>query len=149
MFLPCTVRGGLSFNVLVVWAKQWDSRPAYARAVVRGLSAYAAFIRSAPTIVLGDFNSNPRFGRSDLEWFHLLDDLGLVSAYHLHTGEAPGRERRSTYFHRATGGEPYHIDFCFIPKAWGSKLARVDVGGKNTWWALSDHVPLIVDLTLP
>jgi endonuclease/exonuclease/phosphatase family metal-dependent hydrolase len=149
MFLPCLVSGRSSLHVLVVWAKQGDRRPPYAGSLVRGLTAYASFIRSAPTIVLGDFNSNPCFGDSHSEWFRLLDDLGLVSAYHLHTAEAPGRERRSTYFHRATGGEPYHIDYCFIPKDWSSRLIRVAVGRKNTWSTLSDHVPLIVDLNLP
>jgi endonuclease/exonuclease/phosphatase family metal-dependent hydrolase len=75
-----------------VWAEPWYYRPSYVSSLVRGLSAYASFIQSAPTIVLGDFNSNPCFGDSHFEWVRLLDDLGLVSAYHLHTGEPPGRE---------------------------------------------------------
>ena len=149
LFLPCQVSGAVSFNVLVVWAKPWYYRPSYVSSLVRGLSAYASFIQSAPTIVLGDFNSNPCFGESHFEWVRLLDDLGLVSAYHLHTGEPPGRERRPTYFHRATGGEPYHIDYCFIPKTWTSHLVHVTVGRKSTWSTSSDHVPLIVDLNLP
>ena len=123
LFLPCQVSGSVSFNVLVVWAKPWYYRASYVSSLVRGLSAYASFIQSAPTIVLGDFNSNPCFGESHFEWVRLLDDLGLVSAY--------------------------HIDYCFIPKTWTSHLVHVTVGRKSTWSNSSDHVPLMVDLNLP
>jgi len=123
LFLPCQVSGSVSFNVLVVWAKPWYYRSSYVSSLVRGLSAYASFIQSAPTIVLGDFNSNPCFGESHFEWVRLLDDLGLVSAY--------------------------HIDYCFIPMTWTSHLVHVTVGRKSTWSNSSDHVPLMVDLNLP
>jgi exodeoxyribonuclease III len=47
-----------------------------------------------------------------------LSELGLVSAYHEFYGEAPGQETRPTFFMYRHENRPFHLDYCFIPRAW-------------------------------
>jgi endonuclease/exonuclease/phosphatase family metal-dependent hydrolase len=56
--------------------------------------------------------------------------------------------RHPTYYHQRHSGDPWHIDFCFIPERWASKVVRVDVFDGEPWSALSDHRPLVVDVDI-
>jgi endonuclease/exonuclease/phosphatase family metal-dependent hydrolase len=72
----------------------------------------------------------------------------LVSAYHTFTGEAQGDESVATFRHMGSRHGTYHIDFCFIPKKWANRLASVEVGPVQGWRQLSDHAPLVVDVSI-
>lgn len=80
-------------HVLVVWA---HLEPTYVEGVMKGLKANDEFLRAAPSIVLGDFNSHPRFDRNasrhDSITHYLEEEHGLVSAYHAYNPCTPGNE---------------------------------------------------------
>ena len=42
--------------------------------------------------------------------------------------------------------KPFHIDYVFVPKDW--RLKSVEVGSFGEWGKLSDHVPVVVDVTI-
>jgi exodeoxyribonuclease III len=152
--LPYQVRGPVDFLVLSVWAQKNPGFP-YVRGIHRAIDLYGDAIRVQPTVVMGDFNSNTtwdhqhRRSRSHSDLVARLGELGLVSAYHVHHGEAQGSESRPTYYHTWNRGIGFHIDCCFIPREWASNLTNVQVGDYDAWADASDHRPLIVDVQLP
>ena len=80
-----------------------------------------------------------------------LGELGLRSAYHAYFGEPFGAETRATYFHHRHEARPFHIDFCFLSDDLLARVTHVEVGTWAAWVdrsgaAVSDHVPLVVDL---
>ena len=76
-----------------------------------------------------------------------LSELGLVSSYHHFHGEAHGQETMPTYHFQWKLERPFHIDYCFIPKSWTPNLRRVEIGSYQEWKALSDHRPLMVEIS--
>jgi len=146
-FLAARVRGPVEFNVLAVWAKRCEGRPAYVTTLMRGLDAFKRFIGSAPTVLLGDLNTHPVFGPAHHNFVdRLRSEFGLVSSYHAFLGETEGDESRFTHFHYRHRHRPFHIDYCFIPEDWQQKIIDVMVGTHREWTHLSDHVPLVVDI---
>jgi endonuclease/exonuclease/phosphatase family metal-dependent hydrolase len=148
--VPVTMRGPLSLTVLAVWSVPLQtSARNYVREVYNGILGYRHLLATGPVVVLGDFNSNALWDRSagainQTTLVQLLDnEFGLVSAYHTHHTVAPGQERDPTYYHYRQYTRPFHIDYCFIPKAW--TITDVRIGTFDEWHADSDHCPLIVD----
>lgn len=149
--LPVAVEGpGTSFLLFAVWTL--GTRPLrYVRALHAALDLYADLLAQRPAVFLGDFNSNAIWDHEHPE--HLshsalvarMKALGLVSAYHHRRREAHGRERRPTFYLHWNEAKRFHLDYCFLPRAW--KLGKVEVGGFEDWKAHSDHRPLIVDVT--
>jgi hypothetical protein len=43
-------------------------------------------------------------------------------------GEEPGHETSPTHFHRRAVTSPWHVDYCFVPEAWVTRLSNVHVG---------------------
>jgi endonuclease/exonuclease/phosphatase family metal-dependent hydrolase len=150
--LGLEVEGPTRFNLLAIWAKQDASTGTYVESLKRALKLFEAmFSAAAPTVVVGDLNSNSTFSRAGGghdQFVKELDDLGLVSAYHRFTGEAQGQETQSTFRHMGSNRGRYHIDHCFIPKEWVQGI-KVEVECPDGWRRLSDHSPLIVDVKLP
>jgi exodeoxyribonuclease-3 len=147
--LPARSEGAVTLQLLVVWAQRADG---YIAGLNRALDVYSDFLRNAPTVILGDFNANaiwdsPRrptdFSRTA---GRMRDEFGLTSAYHAYFGEAFGAETRATYYFWWKKERPFHIDYCFVPSAWVSQIARVDVVDTEPWSKLSDHRPLVVDM---
>ena len=126
------VSGAVELQLLVFWAHR---EPTYVRGVAAALDAYATAIRSAPTVLLGDFNSNKLWDGDEPDISHstlvarLRDDFGLVSAYHAFHGEAQGAESRPTIYWRRKRSQPYHVDYCFVPEGWVERIDDVAVGG--------------------
>jgi exodeoxyribonuclease-3 len=149
--VAAAVTGPVSFTALGIWSQG----PKYVDDVMRTLDAYAGLLRSGPAVVMGDLNSgtnlnreqSPSKGHSRI--VGALADLGLVSAYHAFHDVEHGRETRPTYRHQFKASQPWHIDFCFVPASWVSRLVGVDVIDGEAWAARSDHLPLTVDLRLP
>jgi endonuclease/exonuclease/phosphatase family metal-dependent hydrolase len=102
---------------------------------------------------MGDFNSNALWDdefpkdRNHSALVRNLDSLGLESAYHAQYGEEQGAEKRYTFFFHKKEEQKYHIDYCFLPKAWRGALRNVSVGSFTDWKKYSDHVPLVVDVS--
>lgn len=143
-------RKGLSFNVVGVWT--WDTRSAKTkyRQAHEGLQLHEQWIRERPTIVLGDFNANASFkGKNWAQLLELLEGLGLASAYHSHYSNEPfGGEKMATHFHKGKATAGFHLDYCFVPREWTQHIESVTVGGHAEWHEFSDHIPLVVDLSI-
>ena len=122
----------------------------------QALRRYRGFLRSAPAVVAGDFNNHvcwdkPRWPINHVNAVRDLARLGLVSAYHVARGVEAGKELEPTYFQhfRATAG--YHIDYVFMPEEWANRAFSLMVGRYQDWIEprLSDHVPLVLEITTP
>jgi hypothetical protein len=148
--VPVAVSGPAQFTLLGVWTKpNPDYR--YVEAVVRAVHLYRHQIASTPTVLLGDLNSNRFWDKShpvDANHSALvrkLSALGLESCYHAHFNEAQGDETRPTFYFQWKSAKPYHIDYCFVPRAWVGAIARVEIGSYEFWKGYSDHRPLTVE----
>jgi endonuclease/exonuclease/phosphatase family metal-dependent hydrolase len=112
-------------------------------------------IAAQPTVILGDFNANACWDGEhpqDRNFSALaarLTKLGLVSAYHAFFREEFSSETRPTFFLYRHRDKPFHLDYCFIPRAWLPRLRKVTVGRHATWSGASDHMPLVIDLAPP
>ena len=158
--VPVRISGPVKLRLLAVWAchhkpNSYENRIGPLR---RALRAYERFLTAGPVIVAGDFNNNVYWDKPSHPNNHAaavedLGRLGLESAYHAARGVAQGSEPEPTLYwrERRRDGPIYHIDYCFIPKSWTPRLARVAVGGFDDWVGagLSDHVPLTVEMALP
>ena len=104
---PFHIRGPVSFNLLAVWTFK---EPTYAHGLSRVIDAYGPFMRSGPTVVAGDFNGNAIWDKDNKKVNYSVNarrleaECGLKSAYHAHTGEAPGAECGAQH-QWATGGQ--------------------------------------------
>jgi exonuclease III len=157
-FLPLEVRGDVSVNLLAVWAFGKGAKGATVtpnpRTTLQALEHYTPFLQASTAIVAGDFNGSPFFNTlGTYSLFAAVDaklrTLGLVSAYHAHTGVRLGEEAAGTLFWLRNRGKPYHIDYAYVPEASLPDLQSVALGTPDDWLALSDHMPLTVELRAP
>lgn len=151
---PLRVTGPESFILWAVWACNHGG-DRYVRGVHRAVDACKRLFEGGPTVMLGDFNSNTVWDRehpADRSHSALVAKLaghGLTSSYHAHYREPHGGETRPTFFEYRHAHRPYHIDYCFLPRAWTGRIAAVTLGAHAEWAGWSDHMPLIVDLLTP
>lgn len=148
---PVEVSGPESFVMLVVWSKG-RQKFRYVMGVVKAVEAYRSLVEQAPTVLIGDLNSNAIWdGWHPKHLNHsaligLLGSLGIESSYHWFFKENHGAETRPTCYLLWKEGRPYHIDYCFLPRSWLSRIRSVEVGTYEDWKAVSDHRPMVVDL---
>jgi exodeoxyribonuclease-3 len=148
--IPIEVNGPENFLLLAVWSKANQKHP-YVEAVVKAVRLYRHLF-TQPVVLLGDLNSNTFWDtnhdddRNHSALVRLLSEMGLVSAYHAFRDEPHGGESQPTYYFQWKKDRPYHIDYCFIPAAWATRIGRVDVGSFEDWKGHSDHRPIIVDV---
>jgi hypothetical protein len=140
---------GLHFNVVAAWTWETEDKSRY-RQVHRGLQIHADWIHQRPTFLLGDLNDNASFenGRRWRDFMELIGQVGLVSAYHSYFREPFGEESRPTHHHHGYPDRPFHLDYCFLPETWASRITDIQVGRLTDWSDVSDHMPLIVDVDL-
>jgi len=128
---------------------QWTHPPDYRAEILQLVGAYADLIAQMPTVLMGDLNTGPQVGNPPIrggEVFGRLDELGLVSAYHAHHGVTHGHETHATYYHASSGNTQWHIDYCFVSKAWRQYVTAVEIGPDDPWASRSDHRPLTVTI---
>jgi hypothetical protein len=146
---PVKVTGPVSFHLLAVWAVR---EPTYVRAVAGGLDSYSDFLKSAPCVLMGDFNSHSRWDTDDKEMNHsimvarLSRDFKVCSAYH---AMRAGKPEEATLYWQKKESQPYHIDYCFLPMSWVPYIKRPVEIGAFADWTTSDHRPLVVDIAIP
>ena len=149
--LYITLLGTLHAGAVAVFVDAWADRRRL-EAAVRAVYLYRKLIASQPTVFIGDTNSNSIWDaqreqdRNHTALVNRLSELGLVSAYHAFFNEAHGRETQPTYYFQWKQAKAFHLDYCFIPKAWLPALRKVWVEPYETWRAHSDHRPLMVDI---
>jgi endonuclease/exonuclease/phosphatase family metal-dependent hydrolase len=145
---PCQIQ------VLALWScPQASGFQAYLNETRQVLRQHESQLRSAPTVVVGDFNSSSTwdakaraFSHSDLvRW--LEAEFGLRSAYHAHHAIRHGAELHPTFYQYRHEDKPHHLDYCFLPADW--PVLSVWVGGHSDWSRLSDHTPLVVEAEVP
>lgn len=149
-FLPVFCDGSIPCGVMGVWTKQGHrGQRSYVGQLALALDEYADFLAHQPCILAGDLNSNAIWDRGK-PWQHLavaarLEAMGFASVYHHFHQERYGYELLPTYRHNT--GQPFHLDYCFLPAPWIDRVIDVKVG--DDWWlTLSDHRPIVVDIDL-
>ena len=104
--LPLKVEGPVNFYLFAVWAMNDRENPfrRYIAQLWLALNYYDSLL-SEPTVICGDFNSNviwdgdkPKRAGTHSDVVNYLKEKGIVSTYHLHYGEEPGQESRSTLY---------------------------------------------------
>src|SRR5262249_35674642 len=78
--VPFYIDGPVSFAMLAVWSKPHKRFP-YVEGIHEAVRIYRSLITSRPTVVLGDFNSNPIWDHQHRDgWSHsaLVDRLGAL-----------------------------------------------------------------------
>ena len=101
--------------------------------------------QSSEVVIAGDFNNGPQWDKARnpnnfVDINVALENLGLKSTYHGHTGEEFGSESKHTYFHQRKVEQKYHIDYIYSKN---KDVETVEIGNFQDWSHLSDHVPLI------
>ena len=149
-FLPCIVDN--NFQILAVWSHQNKSPNfGYIGQVWKYLQINRANFEKI--IIAGDFNSNAIWDEWDRWWNHSdvvkeLEQLNIVSAYHAFTNEQQGKETTATFHHQKNKTKPYHIDYVFASKSLLKNKKQFLIETSDHWINLSDHRPLIFDITL-
>jgi exodeoxyribonuclease III len=159
IFLPIEVRGGVSCQLLAVWAfNRRASKLPYVGpnppTTSDAVAHYASFLRAGRGIVAGDFNASvywdtsgkyASFARLDEQ----LRELGLTSAYHARSGEVLGAETRATFWQNRDGqSHGYHIDYAYVPTDLLPNVTSLSVGKHDDWRPHSDHAPLVIDIDM-
>jgi len=151
LFLPFRINRKV--NVLGVWTKGTDSEIfGYMGQFWKFLQIHKLQLSQESTIILGDFNSNKIWDKLDRWWNHSdvvaeLADIEITSLYHVQRGEDHGKETTPTFFHYRREDRPYHIDYAFLSRDL-LKKSVVDIGARDEWIHLSDHMPVTVEISV-
>lgn len=149
---PVRVSGPNSFLLWAIWG--YNDRPhRYVRGIHRAVDLSRHWFPAGPTVMLGDFNSHSLWDKEHPEdrnhtaLVGRLQTLGLTSSYHHYHSEPHGTESKPTFFEYRHHHRPYHIDYCFLPTSWTSRISSVTVGAYSEWSSHSDHMPLLTTLS--
>tara|TARA_Y100001972_G_scaffold128491_1_gene189735 strand:- start:3646 stop:4356 length:711 start_codon:yes stop_codon:yes gene_type:complete len=148
-FLPCLVNKQI--RLLAVWTHHNNSPTfGYIGQFWKYLQTNKAQFKKI--ILAGDFNSNVIWDKWDRWWNHSdctneLHELGIVSAYHSLMNEQQGKESQPTFFLQRNINKPYHIDYFYLSEHFLTPKSNVEIGEQSKWLDLSDHLPLILELS--
>jgi endonuclease/exonuclease/phosphatase family metal-dependent hydrolase len=146
---PVVVDGPERWHLMAVWAK---ARPSYVGAILHGMDRYADFMKEVQCLMVGDFNSHYCFDKKKRKATHaelvnrLGNEFGLVSAYHSSRGRGNDCLEEPTLYWQWKESQPFHIDYCFLPKESAERILSVDIGSYESFASESDHRPLLVEL---
>ena len=145
---------GLDLDLVAVWGFKADGNAGVPRAVARrAVESLAPILGRGRAIVIGDFNDGPIFDAGHHGSFarttELLGTAGYTSLYHAWTLEPYGAETVASLFHQRHRDKPFLIDHAFVPTWWLPFVSGFSIGGPEPWLERSDHMPLVVELTLP
>jgi exonuclease III len=151
MIIPVAVTGGaLKFTLYAIWANNpGDPDGQYVEQVWKALHHYDKKLKSKPTILTGDFNSNTIWDRKYRAGNHSnvvkrLEEKKIFSCYHLHYKQVQGKEEHPTFYLYKHKDKPYHLDYCFASADMTDKIQSVEIGDYDYWKRYSDHVPVMV-----
>jgi endonuclease/exonuclease/phosphatase family metal-dependent hydrolase len=130
-----------------VWTQEKDG---YISGLAADLDRAREWIEGREVVLAGDFNSNAIWDKASRPVDHsrvvarLERDFGLVSASHQARGVPHGEEPDATHYWRWQEAHPFHLDYCFVPRAW--RIRDVAIGAFAVGAHVSDHRPVIVDV---
>ncbi len=147
-FLPFRVND--SFNILAVWTKG-AAVYKYIGQLWRYIQLHHEQITSSPVLIVGDLNSNKIWDKDGRWWNHTdvvseLADDGIISLYHDYYSEEQGKETRPTFYLQRNRDKAYHIDYAFASREFHNN-SKVAIGNMEDWLEVSDHMPLILDIS--
>lgn len=134
------------FLLGAVWTTATRDRARSYRQVHDALRLHRELMLGNDLVLLGDFNNEAKYRGFWTDLIELVESFGLVSAYHTFFGEDFGKETRPTHSHKGKVESPFHLDYCFVPRAWGDRIEAVSVGSHAEWADVSDHMPLVLDV---
>lgn len=147
-FLPCLINN--TFQLLNVWTSQSNS-PNFG--YIGQLWKYLEINKDnfQEIIIIGDLNSNKIWDEWDRWWNHSdivqgLSELNIESLYHAFFNEEQGKESNPTFFLHRKEAKPYHIDYIFASKNLANNMTRFEIGDREKWLKISDHLPVICEL---
>lgn len=149
-FLPCRVNQ--TFNLLSVWTHKNNSK--YFDYIGQFWKYLQINKENFKEIILaGDFNSSAIWHHYDKWWNHIdvineLYEIGIESFYHKFTGELQGKESKPTLYFQKNKSKTYHIDYIFGVQKFSEKLINYNVGSKDKWLGLSDHMPIFCEFKI-
>ncbi len=152
--LPVCIQAKKSFHLLAIWAKDHpDRQQSYVGQVYQAVHRYADFIREEETLVIGDLNSNKIWDQNRRISNHsavvsFLEAEKIISVYHSFYKQAQGEEEIPTFYLFRRQDKPYHLDYCFAPESWISRVKSFWVGQYEDWKTYSDHCPVFVEFDL-
>ena len=105
--------------------------------------------KDLPCVFGGDFNNSVIWDKPNKEnnfqnINSKLESLGFTSAYHSITNDEFGSEENATFFHTKQESKKYHIDYLFLKSL---RCTSINLGQYQDWIKLSDHSPLVVELS--
>lgn len=143
-FIPVICEGKL---IVAAWPTRRDSNApkGYPQIALEGLQEFGRHYEAFPTLITGDLNLY-KGQQDETEAYSVesiaayLKQFGMVSIYHHLTGEAFGREKKATYYHRFQKEQPFFLDYTFT-----------NIPVKDYWlygWEprFSDHVPQVIEI---
>lgn len=154
---PVKVNGPTNFLLVAVWACPVGTvrELNYVGQLFQAVKRHKRwFSEGVPTVICGDFNSNAILDRGRKIMRHtavvgMLAERNLLSAYHAFFSEEHGKETRPTHYLWHRESKPFHLDYIFLPRPWIQSLSEVSVGSYAQWRSWSDHMPVVVDFSLP
>jgi exodeoxyribonuclease-3 len=153
--IPISVTGKeCNFILLAIWANNHnDPDGQYIEQVWKAANYYEKLMGSEKLVLIGDFNSNKIWDKFHRKGSHSavvekLAKYNIYSAYHEYFAQAQGSEEHPTFFLQRNEKKPYHIDYCFLSAFFYKKVESVTIGKYSNWIALSDHMPLIINIGL-
>jgi exodeoxyribonuclease-3 len=146
------VNGEAEFRLIAVWSVPEKNAGAhkYPKLIRRALEENPSWFNGSPTVLAGDFNSNPRWNKAPhhhhASLVSHLAEHGLQSAYHKYSSEQPGSEEQATHHWRWKQENAFHVDYIFVPTKWDLSPGSFSVGTYSEWGEWSDHNPLVLDI---
>jgi hypothetical protein len=141
------VAGPVQFTLLACWPVLRTKQDKYSALLDQILSHFRPLVNGF-TILAGDLNSSSAVTgqrRSHPRFVANCEGLRLHSVYHHLAGEEHGRESTFTYVHGKENPSYFHLDYCMVSERL-LPAASLSIPQMTEWLALSDHVPLILDI---
>ena len=99
-------------------------------------------------IICSDFNCDVRLkgahAKNVNEVIEKLSEYGLTDTYHNLNNEKQGEKSQPTFFMYRHLDKPFHLDHVFAKKG---RIDDLQIGDEEKWIKLSDHLPLIFDIS--